>query len=144
MNSPIIIDTREQKPYKFYGNDVIHKKLDTGDYSIEGFENIFATERKSLNDYTQSITSGRERFENEVERGSELEEFSVIIEASEDEVRQGNYRSQVAPLSCINTAKAWSDRYNVEFIWADSRAVAKALTLQKLNEWYDVYSDGSG
>ncbi len=136
---PIVVDTREQKPYKFYSQDVIRRKLDTGDYSVDGYENIIAVERKSLSDYLQSITHERRRFEREVERGSNMERFEVIIEASEQEVRDGDYYPDVPPLSAINTAKAWSrnDRYGVPFRWAGGRREAKASTIDKLTDWYE-------
>lgn len=135
----IIIDTREQKPYSFYGMDVIHRKLDTGDYSIDGYEDVFTVERKSLDDYLQSITHERTRFEDEVERGSLMREFEVVIEADEQTVRDGDYYPNVAPLAAINTANAWEDRYGTPFHWAKNRASAKALTLQKLQEWFEDY-----
>lgn len=137
---PIIIDTREQKGYSFYGGDVIRKKLDTGDYSIEGYEDVFVTERKSLDDYLRSISHDRDRFKREVKRGSDMEEFTVIIEADEDYVRSGDYRREVAPMSAINTAEAWGNRHDVEFIWAGTRSKAKAKTVDKLEEWYEDYS----
>lgn len=137
----IVVDTREKKPYSFYGRDVVRKKMDTGDYSIEGYEDTFAIERKSLDDYLRSITHERERFEAEVQRGSAMEEFEVVIEASEEEVRQGNYYRDIPPLSAINTATAWSreDRYNVPFHWAGDRAKAKALSLSLLDDWAEIY-----
>ena len=137
----IVIDTRERKPYKFYGQDVVRKKLDTGDYSIEGFEDVFAVERKAKPDYLRSISHTRENFEHEVQRGSKMDEFEVVVEASEEEIRAGDYRAEVPPLSAINTAKAWSrsDRYDVPFTWAGSRAAGKALTLTKLKEWYEKH-----
>jgi len=139
----IVIDTREKLPYSFYDRDVVRKGLKTGDYSIEGYEHVFAVERKSLDDYLQSITHHRDRFEREVQRGAEMAEFEVVIEADEEEVRKGNYRRDVAPLAAINTASAWSrpDRYNVPFHWAKNRAAAKALTLTKLDQWAEIYTD---
>ena len=44
----IIVDTREQKPYVFE-NQII-KKLEIGDYSVEGHEDCFCIERKSKAD----------------------------------------------------------------------------------------------
>jgi ERCC4-type nuclease len=47
----IIIDTREQKNlWSFHSNyceDIIRRKLDTGDYSIEGLEHLLCLERKA-------------------------------------------------------------------------------------------------
>lgn len=134
----IIIDTREQKPYKFYGQQVIRKKLNTGDYSVEGYEDLFAVERKSLPDYIQSISHERKRFEREIQRATDMEFFEVIIEASEQEVRDGDYYANVPPLSAINTARAWSrkDRYGIPFTWAGGRREAKSLTLDRLEDWH--------
>lgn len=42
----IIIDTREQQPWEFEHYSTASRKLDTGDYSIEGLENLFTIERK--------------------------------------------------------------------------------------------------
>lgn len=42
----IIVDTREQQPWTFEEYVVANKKLDTGDYSIEGLQDFFAIERK--------------------------------------------------------------------------------------------------
>ena len=42
----IIIDTREQKPWEFPGHTTAVQKLDTGDYSVEGLEDILCIERK--------------------------------------------------------------------------------------------------
>ena len=52
----IIIDTREQQPWSFEDYVVANKKLDTGDYSIEGLQDVFAIERKkSINEIANNI-----------------------------------------------------------------------------------------
>jgi len=47
----LIIDTREKQPWCFDDDDdfqeIIHRKLDYGDYSIEGLEDRIFIERKS-------------------------------------------------------------------------------------------------
>ena len=50
----IIIDTREQEEYSFSCSST-KKKLAAGDYSIEGFENRVAVERKSLDDFVNTV-----------------------------------------------------------------------------------------
>lgn len=136
-NGRIVIDTREKLPYSFYDQDVIRKKLDTGDYSIEGFEDTFAVERKSLSDYLGSITHDRDRFEREIQRGTEMAHFEVVIEADKETVKRGEYYPDVPPMSAINTAKAWSrpDRYDIPFHWAGDRKSAKALTMDLIRDW---------
>jgi len=56
----IIIDTREQQPWAFNHYVTANKKLDTGDYSIEGLENLLAIERKkSVSEFANNITESR-------------------------------------------------------------------------------------
>lgn len=133
---PIIIDTREQRPYSFYGEEVIHRKLDTGDYSLDGHEEAVAVERKSVDDYMSSISHDRERFEREIERSQSIPDFKVIIEASEQQIMDGDYYSEVAPLSAINTMKSWERRYGIEYQWANDRKGGKATTLDFLQDYH--------
>jgi ERCC4-type nuclease len=56
----IIVDTREQTPWEFANHTVSSKKLDTGDYSVEGLENVFAIERKrTVSEIANNITEKR-------------------------------------------------------------------------------------
>ena len=56
----IIIDTREQQPWTFNNHTVANRKLDTGDYSIEGLENILCIERKkSASEFANNIVESR-------------------------------------------------------------------------------------
>lgn len=61
----LIIDSREQAPYDFatYDVDTEPGTLHTGDYSLAGFEDRVAIERKSLDDLIACLCVGRERFE---------------------------------------------------------------------------------
>ncbi len=73
----IVRDSREQSPFhfedaRFDGVEVIEGTLTTGDYSIAGLESRVAVERKSLADFIGSISTGRERFEREVDQGARI------------------------------------------------------------------------
>ena len=139
----IVIDSREQIPYGFapprYADvEVVRDSLSTGDYSLIGMTDLIALERKSLSDLTGTLTTGRDRFRRECERGRGLQYFGLIIEASIDDVRNHNYRSQMTPQSLLQTLAAWSVRYGLHVLWAGSREGGEYLThalLQKfLNE----------
>ena len=67
-NMIVVTDTREQLPYLFPGCRLSIRKLDAGDYSLEGYEDVISVERKSASDFFGSITQDRERFERELER----------------------------------------------------------------------------
>lgn len=59
-NIKIVVDTREQQPWSFPKNEVEIRKLDTGDYSIAGYEDMFCIERKkSVSEIANNITEKR-------------------------------------------------------------------------------------
>jgi len=77
----IIIDSREQAPWSFPSSHVAARiaKLEAGDYALEG-DAAFAIERKSLDDFAGTISSGWERFGREIGRMSEHTTKVVIVE----------------------------------------------------------------
>ena len=81
----ILIDTREQAPFTFKGYDVAPETatLPVGDYSLPGFQDWAAVERKSLNDLIGCLMGkDRERFERELARGRHYDLFAVVVEAT--------------------------------------------------------------
>jgi len=164
---PIIVDYREQKPYKFPGEESRTEKLNVGDYTLEGFRDKFAVERKTLNDLATSVGTDRLRFENEIRRAngyanrneddnpipgtapnSALDEFVVVIEADKRDLYKyagrsscPNYYSNIHPNSLIGTLESWPDKYqNLDFIFAGSRNGGCQETLRKLDQWYLKHS----
>ena len=78
-NFTIIIDTREQQPWEFPEFAVANRKLDTGDYSIEGLENIFTIERKrTVSEIAGNISE--KRFINELERMKPYKHKFILME----------------------------------------------------------------
>jgi ERCC4-type nuclease len=81
----IIIDTREQKPWTFEHHAKANNKLDTGDYSIEGLENLVAIERKrNVAEFANNITE--KRFVDVVERLSKIPYAFILFEFDMDQV----------------------------------------------------------
>lgn len=84
----ITIDTREQTPFHF--DDHIAKVriggLKTGDYACTG-DRGFAVERKSLDDFLSTISSGWARFQREIFR-AKAEGFAlpIVVEGNLDDV----------------------------------------------------------
>ena len=77
----IVIDTREQTPWAFDpGRAVAHYgTLRTGDYALEG-DDSFAIERKSMDDFLGTISTGWERFRRELDRMDGWAAKVVIVE----------------------------------------------------------------
>lgn len=167
----ILVDHREKKPYQFPGVENVETvELNVGDYTLEGFEDVFAVERKTLDDLATSLGAERLRFENEIrranglaERNSDgnpipytkpaqaLEQFVVVIESPRSAVYNyagegacPNYYSRIYPNSIIGTVESWPDKYEtLEFNWSKTREQAKQETLRLLDKWYVQHSIGS-
>lgn len=80
----IVIDTREQTPLHFppqYCETEIGT-LRTGDYALKD-DPGFAVERKSLDDFLGTISSGWERFQREIYRAKESGfTLPIVVEAN--------------------------------------------------------------
>ena len=136
----VVVDTREQQPYTFEPPRYTlvtteQDTLATGDYSLHGLQDKIALERKSLADLTGTLTTGRDRFQRECERGRGMDYFGLIIEASIDDVRNHNYRSKMTPQSLLQTLAAYSIRYNLHIHWCGSRGGGEYMTYSLLGKY---------
>lgn len=140
----IIVDTREQAPFTFLGIDAwdeiptIHRALKTGDYSLEGYEDQIAIERKTIADFYGSIGHGRERFEREMERMSRLRFAAVVIEGTWQDIfvnRPDNI--QMPAKAAAHTILSWEVKYGVHFHDAESRYQAEKKTFHFLRHFYN-------
>jgi len=81
----LIVDTREKTPWVFSSYDVISRKLNTGDYSIEGFEDVISIERKkTTSEWATNVFE--KRFHEELLRSKNLRHFYIICEFTLDDL----------------------------------------------------------
>ena len=145
-----IVDTREQRPYDFAcitpPPAVEVATLGAGDYSLKGFEDQVAIERKSLSDAFGTFGAGRKRFERELERLAKLKYAAVIIESDWDTiVLRPPARSQLPPKTMVSSIAAWSQRYQVHFWTCPNRAFAEKYTFRLLERfWKDREKEKHG
>tara|TARA_A100001201_G_scaffold55330_2_gene53808 strand:- start:445 stop:906 length:462 start_codon:yes stop_codon:yes gene_type:complete len=84
-NLNIIIDSREQKPWLFPGHTTAVAKLDTGDYSVKGLEDILCIERKqNTAEFAKNIIE--KRYDDWTERMSKYKYKFLLLEFSLDDV----------------------------------------------------------
>lgn len=126
----LIRDTREQTGYLFAFIEprpiVEVKKLDTGDYSIKGMENLITVERKSLSDLYQTLGKGRKRFKKELERMNKIKHSFLIIEASLHTIlREPPARSAMDPKKVFRSLLAFAMDYNVSIWPCENRGMAE-------------------
>jgi hypothetical protein len=83
----IIIDTREQMPWEFGLHTTSKHKLDTGDYSIQGFEKLFTIERKrSVSEIANNITE--HRFKDVLNRMGQIPHAFMLMEFDLEDIYQ--------------------------------------------------------
>ena len=135
----IAVDSREQKPYRFEGSEV--KNLLTGDYSIVGFEDRIAIERKTKPDAYASLGRNRARFQRELERLSRLDYAAIVVESSLKDFLQVPLFTKMNPRSAVCTLLAWSVRYRVFVFFASDRRHGRALTRQLLEKYWKYFME---
>jgi ERCC4-type nuclease len=64
----IVVDSREQDPLTFTRLQSVRGGLYSGDYSVQGLEESFAVERKSIDDLANCCSTGRDTFAHELHR----------------------------------------------------------------------------
>lgn len=133
----IITDSREQKPYKFPKSaKSVTQALDTGDYSLAGYEDKITIERKSKADAYGSLGSGRSRFKREILRMAKFDYAAVVIEASLEDFLIPPPYSQLKSKSAINSFISWSVKYGVHIFFAGNRQHGRTLTYRILEKWW--------
>lgn len=138
----IAVDTREQRPYSWKGVECRRVTLEQGDYSLIGMEQVVCVERKSFADFYSCLSSGRERFENDLQRMSECRYPLVVIEGSMMDLLQSHTyvaaggiptQSEVTPLVAQNSLLSWQSRYRIPVLLCGERSAASRMTLQHLD-----------
>jgi ERCC4-type nuclease len=143
----IIVDTREQDPLWIKGTNntnIIVKKLNVGDYSVEGFEDLFCIERKSPMDAFGTITKGHVRFNKELERAKNLKYFAVVIEIGLISFINKDFPNSFRTKSKGHQVfQAWitsSLRYGYPVFFTNSKAEAKTLVRSLLKTCVNEYT----
>lgn len=135
----IVIDSREKNPYEVmrYGTETA--SLPIGDYSIRGFEDEVAIERKTASDLTACLSQEREkkRFEQELARSRALDFFAVVIEASfSDLAYANNGSSKTSAKARLEALLRLVVKYRVPLYFAGNREQARWLTIALLESFW--------
>ena len=134
----IIVDSREQEPYEFDPEivSIKHKALAVGDYSLDGFENRVCIERKSLQDYMQSVIKQRDRFLKEINKLSEIQYCCIVVECDLSDIMGKRYRSGVHPNSVLGATLSLMVDHRVPVCFCSDRQLARTFTEHYLKRVY--------
>lgn len=129
MDKRIVVDSREQNP--LWTKNVTVKKLDTGDYSIEGHENEISIERKSLPDLFGTLGKGHKRFKKELERALKLKYFAIVVEGNiTDCINKnfdGSFHSKMKGYVIFKIITTIHIKYKIPVFFVNNRPEAKKL-----------------
>ena len=133
----ILIDTREQKPYTFKGYKTLKRKLNFGDYSLQGFRSI-SIERKSLSDFFSTVANLKNlaRFNRQLMEMSAKRFSFIVIEASPEQILFGSKFTQASGHRVLYRILELSLYYSIPIIFGGNRIGAESCTLSILKAAY--------
>lgn len=137
----IVIDSREQTPFQFegfkgkYHVETVRASLDSGDYSLAGFENAVAVERKELGDLIGCLSHDRDRFTRELARLRGYDSPAIVVEAPFSYIQGGRYRSKMNPDAAVQSLYSIMQEYRIPFFFAPDRGRAEHFTFHFLRHF---------
>lgn len=149
----IIQDTQEKNPFdfSFYDVEVKVQKIKTGDYTVEGFEDVILIERKaSADEIAGNFSKKKEAWWREMKRISEVEYKYIVCEFPLEHVLEYPKYS-MAPRKDIIKANGMLlskniDRciadYGVQVIFCNSKQEAEDKTYNLLKDVYENHKEG--
>ena len=142
----VIIDSREKKFFdlEFYGFEIVKRKLETGDYSLENYEDFISIDRKaSVSELAQNLFYDYKRFKAEMIRASSITNFYLVIEMPLEMVllwpcgsgiprRKWPYL-RATPKLILHKLDLIYESYGVKTIFCENREAAEQKTVELLN-----------
>jgi DNA excision repair protein ERCC-4 len=133
----VVVDSREQEPYSFEeGIRTIRRALPAGDYSIAGYEDVMAIERKSLADLVHSTIGDRERFSRELRLLSRYDFACVVVEATIEDILEHRYRSAAHPHAVLGAVLEITVDHRVPVFFCGDRQIARQFVHGVLRRYH--------
>ena len=124
----VIIDSREQTPLPIKRLETLRAGLQSGDYSFEGGEQVFAVERKSIDDLVGCCSGeNRLRFEREMHRLRGFKFKRLLIVGPRWMIDAHRYRSQLKPAAVLHSLAAWEMRFDLPVVFCEHPTHAAEL-----------------
>ncbi len=143
----LIIDSNEKDDPLFLHHPpkrltFIIDHLETGDYSVKGFENQITIERKKIPDLLGCLGNDRERFKREIERMKSFEWRAIVVQGAESDLYQYHDFSQMEPESVRQQLVSINIRHNLQFYYNQNREQLERWVLDHLLKFFRVKREG--
>lgn len=149
----IIQDTQEKNPFdfSFYDAEVKVQHLPTGDYTVEGFEDVILIERKaSADEIAGNFSKKKEAWWKEMKRISKVQFKYILCEFPIEHVIDYPKHSNAPKREIIRTNGMLLSKnldrcvanYGVEVIFCNSKMEAEERAYELLKDVHDNYKRG--
>lgn len=138
----VLVDTREKEPLPLYANHPNwiagerRGSLKTGDYTVEGMEDILCLERKNLADLVACTVTYRRRFIASCARLARFTWKAILVEASFEDIKGGldhfDIPSEVHPNAICGTLDAIEAKFGIPIIYSST---ARDLAAERAASW---------
>jgi len=129
--APLIVPIRE-----------VH--LETGDYSVDGWEELVTIERKTKADFYSSVSNWRDRFWAEHVRMAAMRFAAVVVESSLPNVAMWppinpltGKAVGMSPRAACRTALAWEVQHGIHWHFIHGRRGAEIITFHLLRFFWE-------
>jgi len=122
----IIQDTREKYGYDFEGSETV--KLAAGDYGIKELPNQVAVERKTVEDFVNTIVQDWERFAIELNLLVRHKFSCIVVEGSVQDIYENKFRSNVSVKVVLAKVFTISSVFRIPIFFCGDRQHARFFT----------------
>lgn len=146
----IITDSREQAGYLFKGKEaeakIVMKKLDVGDYSLEGYEKEIVIERKRLFELFNNFAADRKRFMREMDRMKDIPHKFLLIEDSFEKliglINSPRLPGKTTVKLVVATLISLMIKHNLKVVFAGNPKLAEQLAYRILLKFFSYKMKG--
>jgi ERCC4-type nuclease len=142
----LLVDSNEvahKHAYEFKGYETETANLYTGDYSIKGYENEVAVERKTKGDWYGCLAGkngrNRTRFKDCLGRLAAMRRSAVVIECDLADLAVPISRTRLSGSHALGAYVRWQAEFGFPFVPCPSRDWAERFTLRFLLAYWEKF-----
>ena len=138
----VLVDTRERQPFPLHVNHANwiggerRVALKTGDYTVEGMENLLCLERKNLADLVACTVTYRRRFLAASARLARFPWKAILVEATLEDIKSGfesfDIPSDVHPNAVCGILDAIEAKFGIPVIYTST---VQDLATERAASW---------
>ena len=138
----VLVDTREREPFPLHANHPNwiggerRGALKTGDYTVEGMEDLLCLERKSLPDLVACTVTYRRRFLAACTRLARFRWKAIVVEATLEDIKGGfevfDIPSEVHPNAVCGLLDAIEAKFGIPVIYTSR---SQELATERAASW---------